>query len=76
MLPPARSSPQARKPTPKRPLQQEQCATLKLEREEITEDSERCELRRLFENIFLELALNCSYVRDRIPLFIGEACRP
>jgi hypothetical protein len=43
---------------------------------EITEDSERCELRRLFENIFLELALNCSYVRDRIPLFIGEACRP
>ena len=35
---------------------------MKLERE-ITEDSERCELRRLFENIFLELALNCSYVR-------------
>ena len=48
---------------------------MKLERE-ITEDSEGCELRRLFENIFLELALNCSYVRDRIPLFIGEACRP
>jgi hypothetical protein len=54
-------------------LQQEQCATLKLERE-IAEDSERCELRRLYENIFLEQALNCSYVRDRIALFIGEAC--